>query len=287
MKILKTLGKAVALAALNIASTAHAGLVNDVPSCYGAFHLAAAPQQPARVVYVLIDQTVLLDQSLQQSVLDNVDRMIQPGAKFVIAEFSAFAQAHYLKVLHTGYVEQPLPDDAYDTLPIAKAPQIKACFGQQLAFARKMAASTTRQAMAESTSTLNASEIMAALGELGPAVRNDAASDKVLFVVTDGLENSRTSSFYAHGGVRDINPSTELAKARTNGMFADLGGAKVYVLGGAVMPPSSSGTQAERDGYRDSKTVHDLRTFWHGYFEWSHARLVEFGAPSLVTPVSY
>ncbi|RQN37311.1 hypothetical protein [Paraburkholderia tropica] len=287
MKIFKTLGKAVALAALNIATAAHAGLVNDVPSCYGAFHLAAAPQQPARVVYVLIDQTMLLDQSLQQSVLDNVDRLIQPGAKFVIAEFSAFAQAHYLKVLHTGYVEQPLPDDAYNTLPITKAPQIKACFGQQLAFARKMAASTTRQAMAESTSTLNASEIMAALGELGPAVRNDAASDKVLFVVTDGLENSRTSSFYAHGGVRDISPGAELAKARANGMFADLGGAKIYVLGGAVMPPSSSGTQAERDGYRDSKTVHDLRAFWQGYFESSHAHLVEFGAPSLVTPVSY
>ncbi|WP_321853378.1 hypothetical protein [Paraburkholderia tropica] len=287
MKILKTLSKAAALAALHIATVAHAGLVNDVPSCYGAFHLAAAPQQPARVVYVLIDQTVLLDPSLRQSVLDNVDRMIQPGAKFVIAEFSAFAQAHYLKVLHTGYVEQPLSEDAYNTLPITKAPQIKACFGQQLAFARKMAATTTQQAMAESTSTLNASEIMAALDELGEAVRSDAASDKVLFVVTDGLENSRTTSFYARGGVRDINPSAELAKARANGMFADLGGAKIYVLGGAVMPPSTSGTQAQRDGYRDSKTIHDLRTFWQGYFESSRAHLVEFGAPSLVTPVSY
>jgi len=287
MKILKTVGKAVVLATLHVASVAHAGLVNDVPSCYGAFHLAAAPQQPTRVVYVLIDQTVLLDPSLQQSVLDNVDRTIQPGAKFVIAEFSAFAQSHYLKVLHTGYVEQPLPNDAYNALPITKAPRIKACFGQQLAFARKMAASATRQAMVESSSTLDASEIMGALEELGPAVRSDAAPDKVLFLVSDGLENSRTTSFYAHNGVRDISPAVELAKARTNGMFADLGGAKTYVLGGAVMPPARDGTQAQRDGYRDSKTIHDLRAFWQGYFESSHAHLVEFGAPSLVTPVSY
>ncbi|MEM5312343.1 hypothetical protein [Paraburkholderia sp. JHI869] len=287
MKILKTLSKAAVLAALHLSTVAHAGLVNDVPSCYGAFHLTTAPQQPARVVYVLIDQTVLLDPSLQQSVLDNMDRMIQPGAKFVLAEFSAFAQAHYLKVLHTGYVERPLPDDAYNALPITKAPQIKACFGQQLAFARKMAATTAQQAMGESTSTLNASEIMAALDELGQAVRNDAAPDKVLFVVTDGLENSRITSFYAHNGVRDINPAAELAKARANGMFADLGGAKAYVLGGAVMPPATRGTQAQRDGYRDSKTIHDLRAFWQGYFESSNAHLVEFGAPTLVTPVSY
>jgi len=287
MNILKTLGKVAALAALHVPAVALAGLVNDVPSCYGAFHLAATPQQPSRVMYVLIDQTVLLDPTLQQSVLNNIDRMIQPGAKFVIAEFSAFAQAHYLKILHTGYVERPLSDEDYNALPITKTPQIKACFGQQLAFARKMAASTTQQAMAESTSTLNASEIMAALGELGQAVRNDIASDKVLFVVTDGLENSHITSFYAHNGVRDINPAAELAKARINGMFADLGGAKTYVLGGALMPPATSGTQAQRDGYRDSKTIRDLRAFWQGYFESSHAHLVEFGAPSLITPVSY
>lgn len=60
-----------------------------------------------------------------------------------------------------------------------------------------------------------------------------------------------------------------------------------YVLGGAVMPPSTSGSQAERDGYRDSKTDHDLRAFRKDYFESSHAHLVECGAPSLVTPVSY
>ncbi|MEJ0004583.1 MAG: hypothetical protein WDN30_15430 [Pararobbsia sp.] len=262
--------------------------MDDVPSCYGAFHLAAAPQQPTRVVYVLVDQTVLLESLLQQSVLDNVDRMIQRARSSWIAAFSAFAQSHYLEVLHTGIVEQPLPEDAYNALPITKAPQIKACFGQQLAFARKMAMSTTQQAMAGSTSTLDASEIMGALEELGQAVRSDAAPDKVLFLVSDGLENSRTTSFYAHNGVRDINPrGGTLAKARANGMFADLGGAKTYVLGGAVMPPATSGTRAQRDGYRDSRTIHDLRAFWQGYFESSHAHLVEFGTPSLVTPVSY
>jgi hypothetical protein len=71
------------------------------------------------------------------------------------------------------------------------------------------------------------------------------------------------------------------------GFVVHLANTTAIVLGGAVMPPATSGTQAQRDGYRDSKTIHDLRAFWQGYFESSHAHLVEFGAPSLVTPVSY
>lgn len=287
MKILKNLARLLALALLQVAPVAHAGLVNDVPSCYGAFHLKAAPQPPDHLVYVLIDQTVLLDPNLRRSVIDNLDRMIQPGSKFVIAEFSAFSQGHYLDVLHTGVVEQPLPEDAYASIPITKAPQIKSCFGQQLAFARKMAETTAKQVMQASTSSLNASEIMGAIDEVGLALRSDPATNKVLFLVSDGLENSRVTSFYAHNSVRDINPAAELGKAKSNQMFADLAGAKVYVLGGAMMPPAIQGTRAERDGYRDIKTIHGLQAFWQGYFESSHAHLVEFGAPALVTAVSW
>jgi hypothetical protein len=125
------------------------------------------------------------------------------------------------------------------------------------------------------------------IGEVGQAIRTDQTTSKVLFLVSDGLEYSRVTSFYAHNTVRDINPAAELGKAKSNQMFADLAGAKIYVLGGAMMPPATSGTRAERDGYRDVKTIHDLKAFWQGYFESSHAQLVEFGAPALVTAVSY
>jgi hypothetical protein len=47
--------------ALMTALPAHAGLTNDVPSCYAANKIAA-PQIPYdQLIYVLIDQTVLLD----------------------------------------------------------------------------------------------------------------------------------------------------------------------------------------------------------------------------------
>lgn len=287
MKLFQRIAVAAATAASLAAPSAWAGLVNDVPSCYAAFHLTQPHAVPDKLVYVLLDQTVKLDPTLQRSVLDNVARMIQPGSKFVIAEFSAFSQDHYLQVLHTGIVENPLPAAAYDSLPITRAPQIRECFSDQLGFARKMAQSTVSQVMSTSSFSLDQSDIMAAVQEVGPSLRQDPSHSKVLFMVTDGLENSSITSFYAHDAVRDVDPPKELAKASAAHMFADLGGAKVYILGGALMPPASRGTRAQRDGYRNPRVLQHLKEFWEGYFSASHADLIEFGEPALVEPVSY
>ncbi len=274
--------------AVSYAIPTFAGLVNDVPSCYRAFGLTQPAQAaPDDLLYVLIDQTVQLPPALQRSVLDNINRLIQPGTKFVVAEFSAFSQGRYLRVLHTGVVEKPLPPTAYDNIPITKAPDIKACFKDQQAFAVKMADSTAMQIMKASTFSLDQSDIMAAVQNVGQAIAQDPARHKTLFLVTDGLENSSVTSFYAHDTVRDINPVTEFEKAKRANLLARLPGVKVYVLGGALMPPAAHGTKAERDGYRNPTVLMHLKAFWTLYFKASGAQLEEFGEPALVEPVSY
>lgn len=267
---------------------AFAGLVNDVPSCYQAFGLprpaAAAPDD---LVYVLIDQTVRLTPDLQRSVLRNINGMIQPGSKFVVAEFSAFSQGRYLKVLHTGVVETPLPPAAYDNIPITKAPDIKACFKDQQAFAEKMADSTATNTMNAASFSLDQSDIMAAVQDVGQAIAQDPARRKTLFLVTDGLENSSVTSFYARDAVRDINPATEFEKAQRAKLLARLPGVNVYVLGAGLMQPATYGTLAQRNGYRNPTTMAHLKSFWDLYFKASGAQLKEFGEPALVEPVSY
>lgn len=288
MKTALLRGLAGAVLALSAIAPAVAGLVNDVPSCYQAFHLPRPPHAtPDKLVYILIDQTVSLTPDLKRSVLRNIDGMIQPGSKFVVAEFSAFSQGHYLQVLHTGVVERPLPAAAYDNIAITKAPDIKACFKDQQAFARKMAESTAMAVMNAASSSLDQSDIMAALQDVGQAIASDPARDKTLFLVTDGLENSSVTSFYAHDAVRDIRPSVELQKARKAGVLARLAGSNVYVLGAGMMAPAARGTRAQRDGYRDPATMGSLKAFWAGYFQASGARLIEFGEPALVAPVAY
>ena len=274
--------------ALSCAAPAFAGLVNDVPSCYQAFKLAQpAVAAPDKLVYVLIDQTVRLTPDLQRSVVRNVNGMIQSGTKFVVAEFSAFSQGRYLKVLHTGVVERPLPAAAYDNIPITKAPDIKACFRDQQAFAERMADTTVMDVMNAASFSLDQSDIMAAIQDVGQAVAEDPAQHKTLFLVTDGLENSSVTSFYARDAVRLINPVVELQKAQRANMLARIPGVKVYMLGAGIMAPVTHGTRAQRDGYRDPTTMAHLKSFWTAYFKASGAQLMEFGEPALVEPVSY
>lgn len=273
--------------ALALTSAAHAGLVNDVPSCWAATHLTPSGAPYDRLVYVLLDQTVQLDPTLDQSVVDNTMRLLQPGTKFVIAEFSAFSQGHYLNVLHTGILEKPLPASRVSNTPIQAAKQLSQCLGMQHGFAERMVMTTLAGVLKSSTASLDQSDIMQALKTVSTAVRDDPAKQKLVFVVTDGLENSSVTSFYAHNAARNIDPKVELAKAAAAHEFGNFGGATVYVLGGAMMPPAQHGTLAQMNGYRDPQTLLHLKRFWQGYFAHSDAVLAEFGEPALVTPVAF
>jgi hypothetical protein len=267
--------------------SARAGLVNDVPSCYLAERMPYQPASPSRLIYVLLDQTVQLDPDLQASVLHNLDGVIGPGTKFVIAEFSAYSEGRYLSVVHTGIVEPPLPAREEGNVPMARLPGFKTCLREQQAFAMRMANQTVAAIFHGSTATLGHSDILAALDTISGAIRVEPEQAKVLFLVSDGLENSSITTFYAHRTARRIDPHAEMAKVRAAGAVGDFGGALVYVLGGAMMPPATAGTRQEREGYRDAQTLGALKEFWSEYLAASHADLVEFGEPALVEPVSY
>jgi hypothetical protein len=266
---------------------AHAGLTNDVPSCYAANKIAAPQVQYDQLIYVLVDQTVQLDATLQKSVLDNVQGMLKPGTKFVIAEFSAFSQGHYLNVLHTGVIERPIPASEEGNVVMSRLRDFHTCMQQQLVYGQRLALATTAQVLKSGTSTLDQSDILMALKSVSSAVAQGKATHKLVFVVTDGLENSSVTSFYARNAVRHINPAVELKKAQDNNLFGDFGSARIYLLGAGVMQPAANGSTAERNGYRDPKTLMDLKQFWSGYFSRSNAQLVEFGAPALLEPLSW
>lgn len=61
-------------------------------------------------------------------------------------------------------------------------------------------------------------------------------------------------------------------------MFADFGGAKVYVMGAGLVSE-----QGKAKGvYRDPKMMQALKAFWTEWFKRSNAELVEFGMPEML-----
>lgn len=269
---------------VSVMGQARAGLQNDIPSCYAANHMQAATAAPERELFVLIDQTTLLDEHLRASVLENIQRFVQPGSAFVVGDFSAFSQGHYMEILNAGRLELPIPARDRDSIGVKVLRNFDACMQGQLAFGQKLALDAANRAMAGSTSTLARSDILASVKELAERVRQSSAKKKTVFLVSDMLENSSISSFYASGNVRVIDAEKELKRIEAARMFADFGGARVFVMGAGIVaePTNTKG----RGVYRDPKAMNALKSFWQNWFELSGAEVAEFGMPALITPVN-
>ncbi|HQT25588.1 MAG TPA: hypothetical protein PLK99_03210 [Burkholderiales bacterium] len=263
------------------------GLANQIPSCYKANQIQPLGPLYDKLFVVMIDQTVMLDAPLQKQVLQSIETMIQPGTRYVIGEFSAFSQGHYLNIVASGIAEAPIPASQIGNIPIDEVDPFNKCMSDQLNFARLSAEKSAYIAMQAATSSLDQSDILLAMKDISTPIRDETAVKKVMLAVTDGLENSTVTSFYGHGTARNINPAAEMRKVESANMTGDFGGAKIYVLGGAAEPPATSGTKAARDGYRDPQMLMHLQDFWNSYFRASDASLVEFGTPALVMRIEY
>lgn len=263
------------------ASAVSAGVVNDVPSCYLANHFKVPSARLEQEFFLAIDQTTVFDDRLRAQIVDNSLRSVRPASAYTLLDFSAFSQGRYTEVVTRGVVEARFPEKDRDDVSERALRSFDACMGGQAAFAKKSIVATIQQIEAGATNDLAKSDILAALKDMGDKIRTSPASDKVLFLASDMLENSSISSFYSHNAVRRIDPAAELKKAVAAGLIADFGGARVYVLGAGLLTEDAKKTKV----YRDPLTMAALKQFWSEYFKQSNANLVEFGEPALLGAV--
>jgi hypothetical protein len=273
------------LIAASLAPAAWAGNGNDIPSCYAANKMKIAAPAPQTELFVIIDETTPLDQTLQNLVRENAGRLIQPGAAYVVASFSSFSQGRYLEVKSAGMLEAPLEPKSRDDISVKVLRGFDACMVGQVNFGRQSAAAAINKALSAGSPDLAKSDVMAGLRELSARVKQSAARDKIVFLVSDMLENSTVSSFYASKNVRMIEPAAELKKAKEAQVIGDFGGARVFVLGAGLVQENAGGKNKDSGIYRSPKSMGLLRQYWESYFEASHAKLIEFGSPALISPI--
>jgi hypothetical protein len=262
-----------------------AGVANDIPSCYAANKMKQVPPTTETEVFVLIDQTTPLDDGLQSSVRENAGRLIKPGSSFVVASFSSFGQGRYLEVLSAGTLEANISAAQRDEISVKLLRNFDTCLAGQLDYGRKSAATALNKALSGTSPEFAKSDVMGSLKELSSRIRQSTAPDKIVFLVSDMLENSGVASFYANKNVRAIEPAVEMKKAQEAQVLGDFGGARVFVLGAGLVQENAGGKNKDSGVYRSPKTMASLRQFWEAYFEASHAKLAEFGAPALLSPV--
>lgn len=260
---------------------------NKIPSCYAANKIDVRAPSIEREIFVLLDQTVVLDADLKQALYESVRSILGPGTTFTILRFSAFSQGHYLDVVTSGVLEQPIPKNERDSISVPKLKTFDACMKGQQEYGMKLALGSIEQAIQQSSSELAKSDVLGSLAETSHIVKAANAPRRIVLVVSDMLENSSISSFYANNGVRKIDPEKEMKGVEANHLLGDFGGASVYVMGAALIPDTSSKDSAKKTptSYRDPKTLAALKQFWSTYFSRSNAKLEEFGMPALLSPI--
>lgn len=255
---------------------AMAGERNDLPSCYDRAHLGDQRSAPSgRVLNVVIDQTVPMPEDIQRATWGSITRYVGPGDSVRLYSFSALMPGQYVRLLFAGTLDAPIAPAHRDDIDMSKLRGFDNCIAQQKVAFENGFGRLFVAALRGATADLPKSEIMFALREVAKDQANVPAQQRVLLVISDMLENSDYTSFYAANRIRDLNPVQELAKAEKNGALGDLQGARVYVVGAGLI------TEAGQQSYRSGKSIDNLEAFWRGYFSKSAATLTDFGKPML------
>lgn len=252
-----------------------------IPSCYDS--KLSAPAVPlTKEIFVIIDQTTLLDDQLKQSVANQIRPFLTAGNGFSVLVFSAFTQGKYTQLLTSGQLDHPLPAEQRNDVSKPRLSKFDQCLTRQSALAGQAVGGALRTAFEGTSGEIAKSDVLASLKDISGKVRQSQATEKVVLLASDMLENSSVSSFYASQSVRRIDPEREIKLASDNQLIANFGDARIYVIGAGLL---SDDAKKNKAAYRDPKTMQALASFWRTYFEKSKAQLVEFGQPALLNQV--
>lgn len=272
MKALKVLLLAALLPCAVLASER-----NDLPSCYDRAKLPEL-KQPAsgRELVVVVDQTIPMPTDIQKASWGQISRFVQPGDSVKLYSFSAFVPGEYLRLIYSGTLDTAASEEQRDDASTRKLRLLDQCLTQQKkAFESGFGAQFVKS-LREARQDIPKSEIMSALRKVGEDMKTTASvNEHVILLISDMLEHSDYTSFYAANQIKAVNVAEEMKKAQQHELFADLGGARVYVAGAGLI------TDGIKQSYRSGKTMDALNQFWGDYFKHSNAQLEAFGTPSL------
>lgn len=261
-----------------LSGNAYADSSNQLPSCYAANKMEMSAPAPQHEVFIMLDETTPLDDNLKSALYSITQSLLKPGVRFSVLSFSAFAQGRYLNHNTGGVLESPLPEKVRPSIGVKVLKNFDACMAGQARYGLDLAFKAEKGVVQNATADLKNSDVIASLNEVARQIKSSTVPKKTLLVVSDMLENSTITSFYAKNAVRRVDPEKELAIVMREKMLGDFGGADIFVMGAGIV------SEAKASVYRDPKTMSALKSFWSEYFSKSNGHLVEFGMPVLLTP---
>jgi len=250
---------------------------NDIPSCYKALHINNQNDTVEKELFILVDQTTILDKKLMIYTYKNMMHFIKNGYAVTIASFSSNANGKYTDVAYSGKLENLLSKEVKHNISKKVLRKYQGCMNGQYKYAKKKATKALVRTLKGANKKLPHSDILKSLDDIAKhIIAASTAQEKVVLLVSDMVEHSSITSFYTNGSLKKINVEKELEKVKSSGHITNFSGSRVYVIGAGMVGKHS---------YRDSKTLGYLTDFWKAYFQATNANLKAIGTPMLLEDV--
>lgn len=259
------------LAVLGLSAPAHAA------DCFDELGVAQHRPPSTREVVIAVDETTLIPAHLATDLQRSLREAVQPGDHVSLLAFSAISRDRYVREAFQVTVEPAVSEALRHTLPVRRIRPLERCIELRREQTHRRVREQTNAMLQRASADIQHSEIVFSLREIGARLQASPVREKVLVIVSDMLEHSAFSSFYAQRALAVIDPAHEMDKVRVKALTAPLAGVRVYVFGG--------GLASITENYRDHPGLLALERFWNAYITASGGQLVAFGKPALLVPV--
>lgn len=272
------LSTAVSLCMLFISYTLQAGERNDIPDCYQYAGLAELrPVTPSRELTIIVDETTPITPDLKKESLAHVLRFARPGDRISQYRISAYLPDTHMQLKFAGTVQAGPTTEIRASIGTNSLKKLDSCLAKQQQYFHTQIATHMGESFGDTNKQIVKSEIIFSLKQIAESWSKSTSDEKVLFIISDMLENSDYSSFYQNNQIRKIDAATEMKKIAAANLQAPLKGVRVFVQAAGLVPNSI------KNGYRSGKMIQGLENFWRDYFSASGASLESFGSPVMTT----
>lgn len=245
---------------------------DDFRNCYDVFGGNLLAKETQNELFVLIDQTIKLDNNLKSMVFRKINEFMKPGNKLSLISFSTYQDSKYTQLLLSGQLDYPLTEDEKYSISKVDIRKFDSCIKKQTNYANSEIAKHLKSVLKSSDEKIANTEIIGNLHRISESlIANSKSPNKLILIVSDMLENSKALSFYRNGGVALPDPDAAIKITNDSKLTPSLKGSKIFVLGAGF----------NSKGYQNATTMKNINTFWQKYFELGGAQLVGWGQPEL------
>ena len=265
----------ICMAMLSALMINHAHALQRLESCYDQLGLEQPQPGERRILYLFIDQTMPITGAMQNSVYSLLSDWNRSGDAIKIARFSANTKGQFTELVYDAVMDvQPSEEYLYH-LRDQDHDNLLSCLTRRQEQYTSSFQDAFKNVMNGINPRLPKTDLFYAMMQFSDMLAQDRAiADKTALLVTDGLENSKYTTFHKRKSMANIAPEKELLRLSSRQLITEWFNAKVYIYG--------LGYLEDKDVYVAPDMIEPLKEFWRLYFTAGNAQVKGLGTPALL-----